>query len=131
MPARCSEDAVALINGLMGIHMKTRLTVRDVLNSKWLGGSGGPDQPVIPAKAVAYDGAFPCGVTYDEEDMAPRYRNYHGVGPVGLGLEASMETEEELPVYRNFPAPATPLAPPTLARQPAFKDKSPFARPLA
>ena len=122
---------MALINGLMGIHMKTRLTVRDVLNSKWLGGSGGPTQDqAMPAKGV-YGGGF--GITYDEEDMAPRYRNYHGVGPVGLGLEMSMEAEEDLPVYRNFPAPATPLAPtgaapPSLARQPAFKDKSPFGR---
>jgi hypothetical protein len=124
-----SEDAVALINGLMGIQTKTRFTVRDVLNSKWLGGAGvGKQEPAIPAKTVPYG----FGVTYDEEDMAPRYRNYHGVGPVGLGLEMSMDMEEEAPVYRNFPGAATPLAPPSLARQPAFMDKSPFGRgPIA
>ena len=117
---------MALINGMMGIHMKNRLTIHDILNSKWLGGSGPLE--AMPAKAVQCDNTYTYGITYDDEDNAPSYRNCHGMGPVGLGLEMSMEMEEELPVYRNFPTPATPPAPPSLMRQPAFKDKSPFGR---
>ena len=112
-PCMLSEPSVVLIDGMMTIPARTRMSVRDVFNSVWLGGDGSRSTPP-PAAAIAENGRNKSGTHHEP----PSYRGVSFTSDFKPGMDLSGGAEPDgRPVYRGIPS----SAPPMLARQNAFK----------
>jgi len=115
-PLHLSPEVRHMIDGLLTIDPRKRMTMEQLLQHPWIvgtkfGGAGSMDQ-----------GSFNPGMEVGDGD-GPTYRGFQG-GPAHDDQEAYME-DDDMPVYRSLGMPdsggadAPALAPPTFARQKA------------